>query len=168
MINSAINLRHLLYRSAAIALVAAATGCSIFKSETENDLDAAMAQWEANGYDRYSMRYGFSCFFCAPTGIEATVLVEADAVVVYSDATDWQGEPISDSLLVAWGITESDFESVEGLFDIIATAIAGNFDQIETTYHTALGYPESIQIDPCYDCTDDGISYYVNDVVEIQ
>lgn len=151
----------------AVAVVLTGAGCSIFKSEEENDLDAAMALWEANGYANYTMRFGFSCFFCVPMAIEATVFVETGAVVAFTDVTDWQGAPISDSLLTTWDISESDFESVEGLFDIIAAGIKGVADIIDVTYHDALGYPRSVVIDHS-DVTDAGIGYKASEVVESQ
>ena len=148
----------------AVAIVLTGAGCSIFKAEEENDLDAAMALWEDEGFVKYSMRYGYSGF---PGALEATVHVEAGIVVAIEDVNAGDGT-LSDSVLVAWNITVSNFESVEGLFGIIADGIKNGADFLEVTYDDSLGYPESIQIDTCSDCKDSGISYHVNDVVESQ
>lgn len=149
----------------AVAIVLTGAGCSIFKSETENDLDAAMALWEANGYASYSMSFERICLFCGPLG--AIVYVEAGLVVDFEDVTVLQ-QPLSDSLQAISNITVADFESVEGLFSIIASSITSRADFVEVTYHAGLGYPASIHIDPCSDCYDSSVSYTVSDVVEVQ
>ena len=145
--------RLLIYLSVALAL--AATGCSIFKSEEENDLDAAVALWEDEGYANYSMRLEISGWI--GVRFAATVHIEAGRVVAFE----------SDSLLAAWGIPLSSFKSVEELFDIVATAIKGEADFIDVTYHNSLGYPQSVFID-YGERTDSGRRYKVSDVVESQ
>ncbi len=162
MINSAINLRHLLYRSAAIALVAAATGCTNFRSDVENDLDAAMAQWEANGYASYSMHYEHVGF---AGNLAAKVHIEAGSVVAFEDVTVY-GDTVSDSLLVVWNIEISSFHSIEGLFGIIEAAVGEQADEIAVTYHADLGYPETIYIDYIKLAIDDERSFYASDVME--
>ena len=43
-----------------LSIVLTGAGCTIFKSEMENDLDAAIALWEAEGFANYSMRLEIS------------------------------------------------------------------------------------------------------------
>ena len=154
--------RLLIYLSVAIAL--AATGCSIFKSEMENDLDAARALWEDEGFANYSMRYGYGG---ATGALAATVHVEGGIVVAFEDVTAVEGT-LSDSAIVARNISVSNFGSVEGLFGIIASAIDRDADVINATYHAKMGYPESVFIDYSETYTDNEISYGVSDVLESQ
>ena len=139
----------------AVAIVLTGAGCSIFKAEEENDLDAAMALWEDEGYANYSMRLEISGWI--DRRYAATVHIEAGRVVAFE----------SDSLLPARGIPLSRFKSVEDLFDIIAADIKGGADIIDVTYHDALGYPQSVVIDRS-DVIDAGIGYKASEVVESQ
>ena len=88
--------------------------------------------------------------------------------MAYTDVTGWQGAPISDSLLTTWDISVSNFESVEGLFGIIASAVDRDADVIDATYHAEMGYPQAVYIDNNDTWIDDDISYTISDVVESQ
>ena len=123
-----------------------------------------MNRWEAKGYANYSMRFERECF-CRPGFLGATLHVEAGTIVDYMDVTDIVG-PLNDSTLVAWDITLSSFDSIEGLFEIIQAAIESNADEIAVSYHGELGYPESIDIDYYFSVYDEEIVYHTSDLVE--
>ena len=147
-----------------IFALAGATGCDQSLSRLEEGLADAMEKWETQGYVDYSMRFGRSCF-CGPGDLEATVHIEAGAVVAFEAATAFD-DTLSDSLLVAWDITLSSFKSVQELFGVIEEAIRLDADDIAVTYNGALGYPQLIDIDYNIEIIDEEIVYHASDVVE--
>ena len=144
--------------------VAGAAACAEPIPDTAADLDAAMDRWEANGFANYSMLFGRGCT-CVPGELVATLHIEADSVVSFEDVVANQ-QPTNDSLLAAWNISLSSFESVEGLFGIIASAIEQSAFYIGATYHAELGFPEAVNIDYSVRVADDEITYIASDIVE--
>ena len=144
--------------------VAAGSGaCDEPAVHVEAELAAAIERWETEGYTSYSMRLERFCFSCM--WMTATVYVDAGSVVAFEDVISF-GDTLSDSLLVAWNISLTSFKSVEGVFDIIATAIRQDAHSISASYHGELGYPESVGIDYWENAIDDEITYAISAVVK--
>ena len=125
------------------------SGCSLFSSSDNSELDDARARWTRAGISDYNYKLTVSCF-CSETG---TFDVEVrDGVVVN----------INPSAGVNSSGGESVGQTIDELFAVLAQAYAQNADQVLVEYIALLGYPTSISIDYNQDVTDDEIFYGVD------
>lgn len=101
-------------------------------------LAANRAKWTAAGIDTYDLDYQRSCACPQPAAV--TVLVTDGTITAVLDAdtgTELEGPPTG-----AFG-----FNSVDGVFDVIANAIDACAEGIAVEYDPELGYPTSVAID---------------------
>ncbi len=122
-------------RLAALSLLLLASGCSMFgASRGENPARAdARARWAASGPDAYTMTQSRSCF--CPREITGPFEVSVREGSLVSVLLDGAPVPAERAL------------TVDGLFDLIADAYAGEADEVRVTYHPTLGYPTDLWID---------------------
>ena len=145
--------------------------CKNPASGVETDLVEAKAKWEAVGYSKYQMQFGTVCECLYGGygfgGFEATFDVDAGVVIGVREV--WlSGGLASDSLIEAWNNSVSNFQSIEGLFGVIESAIEENAHEVDITYNAELGYPEKIKIDYDKMVADEEKIYSVSHVVENQ
>lgn len=136
-------------------LMLAVSGCNEATSPTDeraqNALNRNMTLWQDLALTDYDMQQQRSCF-CSPESIRLMYIRvrgdEIDAVWEYETL-----DPVDEAL---WPL----FRPVEGLFDIIQTAIDDRYDDLDVEYHEAFGFPMMmISVDPDRDVADDEITY---------
>lgn len=115
------------------------SGCSIFNSSDNSDLDDARERWTSAAISDYIYSLTVSCF-CSETG---TFEVEVRNGVVV-------------------GVTPSASvgKTVDELFGVVAQAYAQNADTVTVSYDAELGYPTSITIDYVSDGVSDDEIFY--------
>ena len=125
------------------------SGCSLFNSSDNSELDNARANWTRAGISDYDYKLTVSCF-CGNTG---TFDVEVRNGVVVN-TTPSSGVELSGG--------ESVGKTMDDLFGVLAQAYALNADQVLVDYTAVLGYPTSISIDYVQGVSDDEIFYGVD------
>lgn len=120
-----------------IAPTATATACMEWPS-IALDLQTNRAKWAAARIATYDLDYQRTCSCPAPGDVE--ILVTDGAITSVLDSST--GQEIVDPPAGANG-----FNSVDGLFDVIAAAIDGCVVGLSVDYDPELGYPTSVFID---------------------
>jgi len=135
---------------ATVSLVGSgACGPDLWLTAPEAQLERNESRWASRR--PLSYRYGLrrSCF-CPPDAIgPVRVRVHGETVVerIYIDS----GDPVSSTF-------ETSFPTVEGLFDLIRTALEQDAYRVDVTYHADLGVPLDISIDYIENAVDDELA----------
>ncbi len=127
---------------AGIALVIL-SGCSVFSSSDNRELDDAREKWTRAGISDYSYSITVSCR-CADTGT-FDVVVRNDRVVSTTPSA-------------------STVKTVDELFGVLAQAYAQNAEMITASFDALLGYPTSISIDYALNAVDDEVFYTIENL----
>lgn len=136
----------------ALGIVVTALGACTNTTAPESDLALARQRWALSNIRSYDFTASRSCF-CAPQSLRSVTVSVTNGVVirrVYADT----GEPAPAS--------ESEFSTVEALFDIVQAALAQHAAVVDASYDPALGVPMSISIDGSFQIADDEVGYYVS------
>jgi hypothetical protein len=144
----------LMRRAIVFGLVMAygALGACSDATAPESDLALARQRWALSNIQSYDFTASRSCF-CAPASLRPITVTVTNGVVtrrVYADT----GDPAPAS--------ETEFSTVEALFDIVQSALARHAAVVDTAYDPALGVPLSISIDGNFQIADDEVSYGVS------
>ncbi len=98
-------------------------------------LDRSRDLWRSQGPAGYRYDFTWNCF-CDPAFTGPVVVhVQAGAVTSATCQSDWTAAD------------PSDYRTIEGLFALIADALARDAHQVRVTYDPALGYPTSAYFD---------------------
>lgn len=125
-----------------VALAVSLTGCDLVgpddRFEAIRDLARAHDLWVDAGIADYELRLRRSCF-CPIEYLGPVILtVEGDSVTAAVYEAD--GEPVPADLMEV-------FPTVEGLFEVLAEALASRAERIDVSYDPSLGYPRDLYID---------------------
>ena len=113
-------------------------------------LTAARARWEGAGIDDYVWTVRRGCFCHVDFNRPALIRVENG---IKTSVTDIQtGEPVDES---SWQF----YPTVEELFGVIQAAIDRGAYQLDTSYHSGLGYPHEVYIDQARQMVDEEQTY---------
>jgi hypothetical protein len=138
-------------------LLLAASGCGEDPlAPDEQALAKARARWDANAPSAYTYHYRLSCF-CPPQLLETARVSVSDGQVTAVHLLD-SDEPAPPD-------TYNLYESVEGLFERLAMALASDPVVFEVTYDGAFGYPTSAQVDISEQIADEEYSFTASDLV---
>ncbi|WP_338737982.1 DUF6174 domain-containing protein [Candidatus Dehalogenimonas loeffleri] len=135
-----------------VIIVSLIAGCSLGKSPTQKELDAARILWDSVLIEDYQFQLRVSCF-CPQEIVQPVLISVIDGVV-------------TDRIYAETGVSVlSDYfnraDTVEKLFEIIQEAIDTQADSLTVTYDKQTGYPSSIIIDQIAQAVDEEIAYFV-------
>ncbi|MSR20183.1 MAG: hypothetical protein EXR91_04285 [Gemmatimonadetes bacterium] len=140
----------------AVAALMGVTGCTDLGPEL-TDLEEARARWDGARPSSYVFAEERLCF-CGPESrgpvrvrVQGTVAVER----VYVDS----GDPVPAAMA-------DQFPTVDGLFDIVASALAGDAHEVRVTYDPVLGVPTDFWIDYLEFAADEELGMRVTEEVE--
>jgi hypothetical protein len=126
-------------------------GCGLESlADLERRRQDNLARWRAAGIVDYEIDYGRYCFCLPPS--DARVVVHDGAIVAVHDPRS--GEEIENP----FPGNAFAFNSVDGVFDVIAEAITVPATTLLVDYHPELGYPTQVAIDYYAGVADDEIS----------
>jgi len=108
--------------------------------------------WNQSSIAQYTLDYFISCF-CQSERVKVSV---QDSEIIAVRISNFQGEFIRDVPPSEFG----NFLKVEGLFDVIASAIP-EADVVKVDYNTEFGYPELIDLDFLESAVDDELRYLI-------
>jgi hypothetical protein len=118
------------------------------------DLAAARQRWAAHGLEDYRFTYLRGCFCPPQYRGPFDVTVRAGEVV---DVTyEGEGEPADRAL--------AEYQTVDGLFDLIAEAYDRDAATVSVTYDAATGRPAEVYIDYDEQVVDEEVSFTVEAV----
>lgn len=138
-------------------LLLSASGCGEDPlAPEEQALASARARWGATGPATYTYHYRLSCF-CPPQLLETARVSVSDGRVtsVHLLDSDVPAPPDSYDL----------YETIEGLFERLAVALASEPAVFEATYDGTLGYPTSARVDVSEQIADEEYSFTASDLV---
>ncbi len=135
-----------------------AGGSGDAKTPIQMGLNENIAKWSAANISNYQYTYQSSCF-CPPPFTDEVVITVLDGVIqsVFSTTSNVD----LDSAL------HSSFDTVDGLFSRIQTAIDENAERISVSYDEELGYPTVIDIDFDSRLADEEVRIQTRDLSEI-
>lgn len=148
-----------LFRRGAVAvlLALAASGCGSVSGPDELDeerdrLQQARAQWLSQGLRDYQYTFRRSCF-CAPGSTEPMrITVRGNAIASVVRISD--GAPQDPAV----------FDTIDGLFDLLAEAIDTDAAQFRAEYDGRLGFPTSAYIDRDERIADEELGFTASDL----
>ncbi len=121
--------------------VSTATPTPMPQTDANSDtgrLAVARERWAALGMADYDFRTNWQCF---------CILEDRAPVDLEVRGGEITGGVYAPDANLTSALDLSRYETVEGLFDLIADAIARRAYSIQAAYHPDLGYPESVWID---------------------
>ena len=120
--------------------------------EERDRLEQARAHWRSQAIQSYTYTFKRSCF-CAPGSNEPmTVTVRGNAIQSVVRISD--GAPQD----------PAQFDTVDGLFELLAEAIDGDPAQFSAEYHPGLGHPTSGYIDQDARIADEELGFTATDL----
>ena len=120
-----------------------------------DELSDARARWRASRPDAYAFTLQVGCFCIAE--VTSPVIVEVHGTTVVSRRYEATGESVD----ARWAAA---FPSVDGLFEVIESAVAGGADRLHTEYDPTRGFPREIFVDYYENMADDEMAYVVRDL----
>jgi len=132
--------------AAAMVIVASVAFQTSARETPAEALAKAEAMWKAQGLTNY--RFGIIRVCLCPRKGETFEVVDGRAKALRKADT------------AAREVDES-YGTIEGLFAQIRVAIETGAHRLAVKYHSKLGYPTSVEIDPRKDAFDDEVSYGV-------
>jgi len=149
-------MRHLRRLFSAMVLMAAACdGGSVLGTAPEIlELSAARERWAEREPAEYQFNYTRSCFCPALTNVRVTV---RNGVVVSARviATGAELSPTE----------RAEIPTIDGLFDVIESAIDQRAHELRVSYDAQMGFPMSIVLDYREMIADDEVFYEVKEVM---
>lgn len=118
-------------------------------------------KWDALQDEDYSFDLSISCFCIQSSYGPVTVVVKGDtvnALLNVNTGLDLIDETDSTLVFAKW---KNLYPSIDGLFEVVESAIDDNADKLEVSYDETFGYPNSIDIDWYKNAVDDEIGYTV-------
>jgi hypothetical protein len=106
--------------------------------------------WEQQGFDAYQFRFQRSCF-CLPEMRQPVELIVRDRQI--------QSARYADGGAAVDAGEFGRYQTVEGLFDLIEAAIAGEAARIEVEFDPQYGYPTRLYVDYYLTMADEERSY---------
>ena len=147
-------IRHLIPAVALLLVAASCDGRLLLPSvERTRDLAEARAKWRSQRLSNYEYTLQRLCFCGETRPMRVTV---ADGRV---QSVRPEGE-----LLPLPGAEAGQYPSIDGLFDIVASALAIPAHLVDVEFDRDRGFPHSIAIDYWVNVADDEISYLVSDI----
>jgi len=119
-------------------------------ADLREELEAARARWNSQGYDDYTMELQRDCF-CGPDH-RGPVLVTVRSGAVVERVYKESGQPVP-------GDIAPIFPDVEGLFDFLEDALDQDPAEARAEFHAELGYPTSMWIDFATNIADEEQGY---------
>ncbi len=149
-------MRHtLLLLSAMVLMTAACDGDSVLGTAPEiRELTAARERWAGSEPAQYQYDYTRSCFCPTLTNVRVTV---RNGVVI-SARVIATGEELSPA-------ERAGIPTIDGLFDVIESAIDQRAHELRVSYDAQMGFPMSIVLDYREMIADDEVYYEVKDVM---
>jgi hypothetical protein len=141
-------------------IVAALSGCAgLLDDGDEQQTQAyrnALARWEALNIDDYTYTFSLACECGTARELRDVVVTVENGTVVSRVYKEEPGVTAPETIFGA-------YDTVEELFDVVASSIAKNADVLNVGYHPTFGVPVLVQVDPS---TGVGNDYLIFEVEE--
>lgn len=146
-----------------LVLLPLLVGCVIFSSseaDVQGELDVNRALWDAAAIHDYSMSFQRLCWSCRVEFlIPVRITVRGDTI---HEVTDWDTEaPVEEPAPGA-------FLTIDGVFNVIQSAIDQNAVEIDVRYNSTFGYPTDVTIDLSRSLFNDDTQFLIGEFVELQ
>lgn len=142
---------------AGLLLIGSGCGTTGPSSGPLAELERAERAWERAGLASYTYAVERLCF-CAPDG-RGPVRVRVEGGEVTGRAYVDSGGPVP-------GPLAESFPAVEGLFEILRSALDAGAHDVRVTYHPQLGLPVDFFIDYRQEMADEELGMHVTEPVE--
>ena len=136
----------------ACALFAVGSGCSNPLGPQEDEIAEAVGRWDVADVEDYVFEFQRLCFCGGETIRRIRIDVRSGAVTgaIYVD----DGSPVGDEY-------RQGIPTIETLFEEIQDAIDREAHSLDASYHSALGYPTSVEIDYIENAVDEEMAFNV-------
>jgi len=121
-----------------------------------SSLTANRQKWQAQNISHYRFHLFVGCFCGFRNEMPLTIEMRDGQVV---SMLDNQGQSIIDNFDPLF----EEYNSIDKLFDVLASAIKGGADKVTVEYNADHGYPQSVYIDYFEKAADDEMSFTVSD-----
>ncbi len=106
---------------------------------TQSQLDINRKKWESEMVSSYNFSFQWSCF-CLPDYVaQVNITVRENRI---HGAAFVEGD-----IPIPLEVAKERYRTMEGLFNLLQSAIDENAETISVTYHPELGYPTEVWID---------------------
>ena len=120
-------------------------GCDILKLgsdrhvDTQSRLDSNRKKWDSEMASNYQFNFQWSCYCAMDFVAEANIIVRENRI---QNAAFVEGDvPIPRNVAI------ERYQTMDGLFDLLQSAIDEKAYTISAKYHPELGYPSEVWID---------------------
>jgi hypothetical protein len=128
-------------------------------TEVERNLDQVETQWQAQDLSDYRFQFRWQCF-CPEDYRELVWITVRGGEITSVETVD----PDSD----VTPLDNSEYRTVDGLFDLIRDGIEEEAYEIRVEYDDAKGYPASLYIDYEANIVDEERGFSVSSLEELQ
>jgi hypothetical protein len=150
-----------LSRVALILLSSFAASCGLTEpsgphAAEQTQLQSARRLWRSQGLNDYTYTFSRSCFCVTEYREPATITVRAGAIVSATSVANGRARDL------AW------YHTVEGLFDLIQTAIDEDAATLRVEYDSTRGYVTSAYIDIDERMADEELSFQARNLTPLR
>ena len=138
--------RHVLFRIIVLYfMLAPLCGCDILKLgndrhvDTQSQLDNNRKKWDSEMASNYQFSFQWSCFCIIDFVAQVNITVRDNRI---HSAAFVEGD-----VPIPLNVAVERYQSMDGLFDLLQSAIDANAHTISAKYHPELGYPTQVWID---------------------
>ena len=156
--------RHVLFRIIVLYfMLAPLCGCDILKLgddrhvDTQSQLDSNRKKWDSEMASNYQFNFQWSCYCSMDFVAQVNITVRENRI--HSTAFVEGDVPIP--LDVAIG----RYHTMDGLFNLLQSAIDANAHTISAKYHSELGYPTQVWIDYDQRSADEELGFSIHNLI---
>ena len=138
-------------------------GCDILKLgsdrhvDTQSRLDSNRKKWDSEMASNYQFNFQWSCYCAMDFVAEANIIVRENRV---HSAAFVEGD-----VPIPHNVATERYEAIDGLFDILQSAIDENAHTIAANYHPDLGYPIEVWIDYEKNSVDEELGFTIHNLI---
>ena len=141
-------------------LLASLSGCEGLlhdgDEEQRQQFAVASARWAAADIDSYTFTLGLACECGSANDLRDIVVTVRNGAVVSREYEDDPGTAAPESIF-------GPYDTVEELFQVVASSISRDADLLNVGYHPTYGIPVLLQVDPSTTVADDYLIFQVLD-----
>lgn len=138
--------RHVLFRIIVLYfMLAPLCGCDILKLgddrhvDTQSQLDSNRKKWDSEMASNYQFNFQWFCFCSIDFVVQVNITVRENRI--HSAAF------VEDDVPIPLDVAIERYHTMDGLFNLLQSAIDANSHTISAEYHSELGYPTQVRID---------------------
>ena len=156
--------RHMLFRIIVLYfMLAPLCGCEILKLgddrhvDTQSQLDSNRKKWDSEMASNYQFNFQWFCYCSMDFVAEVNITVRENRI--HSAAY------VEDDVPIPLDVAIERYHTIDGLFNLLQSAVDANAHTISAEYHSELGYPTQVRIDYERRTVDEELGFSIHNLI---